>query len=192
MTEVLVFHHAQGLTEGVHAFADRLRDAGHKVTLPDLYEGATFESLADGLAYAREIGFDTIVERGRLAAQGVAAETVYAGFSLGAMPAQMLAQRTPGAKGALLLHSCIPAAEFGGPWPASVALQIHSMDRDPIFVEEGDLDAARELVASVAGAELFLYPGHQHLFTDRSLPAYDEGASALLEERVLDFLDRHG
>jgi hypothetical protein len=45
------------------------------------------------------------------------------------------------------------------------------MDADPIFVEEGDLEAARELVESVDSAELFLYPGDQHLFADRSLPA---------------------
>lgn len=189
MTDVLMFHHAQGLTDGVRELADQLRAAGHRVTVPDLYDGATFDALDDGVGYARQVGFDTIIERGRLAAEGLPHEIVYAGFSLGVLPAQMLAQTRPGAKGALLLHACVPAAEFGGPWPQGVPLQIHGMDADELFVAEGDLDAARELVESVERAELFLYPGDQHLFADPSLPAYDEGAATLLRQRVLSFLD---
>ena len=176
MTDVVLFHHAQGLTAGVSKFADELRRAGHQVTVPDLYEGKTFASLDDGVAYAEQVGFDTIIERGRLAAASLPQEIVYAGFSLGVLPAQMLAQTRPGAMGALLLHSCVPTAEFGGPWPPGVPVQIHAMDADPFFVEEGDLDAARDLVKEAGEAELFLYPGDRHLFTDSSLPAYDEAA----------------
>jgi dienelactone hydrolase len=62
------------------------------------------------------------------------------------------------------------------------------MDADPIFVGEGDVDAARELVESAEQAELFLYPGDQHYFADSSLPSYDPGATALLTQRVLEFL----
>ncbi len=187
MADVILFHHAQGLTDGVREFADQLRAAGHRVSVPDLYDGATFDDLDDGVAHARRIGFDTIIERGRLAADGLPKQIVYAGFSLGVLPAQMLAQTRPGAKGALLFHSAIPAAEFGS-WPMGVPVQIHSMDADPWFVDDGDLDAARDLVQTVAGAELFLYSGDRHLFADRSLPAYDESACALLEQRVLSFL----
>jgi dienelactone hydrolase len=188
MAEILLFHHAQGQTEGFLAFADELRAAGHQVHAPDLYDGKTFAKLDDGVGYAKQVGFDTIGERGRLAAEGLPNEIVYAGFSLGAMPAQMLAQTRPGAKGALLFHGCVPASEFGGPWPQGVPLQIHLMDADE-WALEGDLDAARELDETVESAELFLYPGDRHLFADNSLPDYDEGAARLLEQRVLSFLD---
>ncbi len=187
MAEILLFHHAQGQTEGVLAFADELRAAGHVVHAPDLYDGKTFADLDDGVSYAREVGFDTIGERGRVAAEGLPTEIVYAGFSLGAMPAQELAQTRPGAKGALLFHGCVPPSEFGGPWPQGVPLQIHLMEADE-WALEGDLDAARDLDETVESAELHLYPGDRHLFTDNSLPDYDEGATTLLKQRVLSFL----
>jgi dienelactone hydrolase len=132
----------------------------------------------------KRIGFNTIMERGRLAADGLPSEIVYAGFSLGAMPAQMLAQTRAGAKGAVLLHASIPISEFGGSWPQGVPLQIHTMAAD----ELGDVDVGRELAATIEGAELFLYPGARHLFTDDSLPDYDESAATLVEQRVLRFL----
>lgn len=190
MAEVLIFHHAQGLTPGVIAFADRLREGGHTVHTPDLYEGKTFTELADGIRYVREIGFDTIIERGRLAASSLPNELVYGGFSLGAMPAQMLAQTGPGAKGALFFHSAIPPSEFGTAWPHGVPLQIHMMDHDPEALPPNqDLEAAREIARTIDGAELFLYPGDRHLFADSSLADYDEPAAALLTERVLRFLE---
>ena len=195
MADVVLYHHAHGLTAGVRAFADELRRAGHTVELPDLYEGRTFEALDDGLGYARATGFDTIASRGVAAAQGLDG-VVYAGFSLGAMPAQQLAQTVAGARGALLFHSCFPVQEFGEAWPTGVPVQVHGMDADPFFIEEeGDLDAARALVAATQDAELFLYPGEEHLFADSSLPSYDEQAAALLLQRVLAFLagvDRAG
>src|SRR6266508_3882725 len=187
MAEVVLFHHAQGQTAGFFAFADELRAAAHTVHAPDLYDGRTFPTLDEGVAYARQVGFDTLGERGRLAAESVPNEVVYAGFSLGAMPAQMLAQTRPGARGALLFHAAFPTSEFGGPWPQGVPLQIHMMEADE-WVLEGDLDAARELAKTIEGAELFLYPGDRHLFADNSLPDYDEKAAALLTERVLAFL----
>ena len=191
MAEVLLFHHAQGLTEGVRSFADELRAGGHVVHVPDLYDGKTFADLDEGVGYAKKIGFDTIGERGRLAAEALPNEIVYAGFSLGAMPAQELAQTRPGVKGALLFHGCIPPEEFGGPWPQGVPLQIHLMEADE-WALEGDLDAARELDETVESAELFLYPGDRHLFTDSSLADYDEGATTLVKRRALSFLDDVG
>jgi dienelactone hydrolase len=187
MAEILLFHHAQGQTPGFSAFADQLRAAGHTVHTPDLYDGKTFAALDDGVGYAQEVGFDTIVERGRLAAESLPNELVYAGFSLGVMPAQMLAQTRPGAKGALLLSAALPTSEFGGSWPQGVPLQIHMMEDDEWALE--DLPAARELVETIEGAELFLYPGDRHLFADNSLTDYDEAAAALLGERVLAFLN---
>ncbi|MFC5908095.1 dienelactone hydrolase family protein [Streptacidiphilus monticola] len=190
MAEVLLFHHAQGLTPGVVEFADTLRKAGHTVHTPDLFEGQVFGTVEAGVEHARTIGFGTVVERGRAAAAELPAGLVYAGISLGVLPAQALAQNRPGAAGALLLEACVPAEEFGGAWPAAVPVRIHGMSDDPSFAGEGDLDAARALVASApSAAELFLYPGDSHLFTDSSLPSYDPSAAALLTERVLAFLE---
>ena len=190
MAEVVLYHHAQGLTKGVEAFAAEARRAGHTVHTPDLYEGHTFDTLDEGLAYAKQTGFGTLLERGVTAVDGLGGALVYAGFSLGGMPAQQLAQTRAGAKGALLFHSCFPVSEFGEAWPAGVPVQVHGMDADPFFAGEGgDLDAARALVDSTEQAELFLYPGKEHLFADSSLPSYDQAAGALLTRRVLDFLE---
>lgn len=188
MAEVVLFHHVYGLTSGVRNFAKELRLAGHIVHVPDLYEGRVFATLEEGRAYARKTGFGVIQERGQRAADGLPAALVYAGFSLGAMPAQALAQTRPGAAGALLFHACVPPEEFGGAWPTGVPVQIHGMDGDELFADSGDLDAARDLVASTPNAELFLYPGSRHLFADDSLPDYNAAAAALLTERVLRFL----
>jgi dienelactone hydrolase len=186
MAELLLFHHAQGQTEGFLAFADDLRAAGHLVQAPDLYDGKTFAELEDGVGYAKEVGFDVIIERGVTAAEGLPAGLVYAGFSLGVLPAQMLAQTRPGARGALLFHACLPPSEFEAPWPDGVPVQIHAMEDDPWFAE--DLAAAQNLVDEVQAAELFLYPGNGHLFADSSLSDFDEEATGLLKERTLRFL----
>jgi len=189
VAEVLLFHHAQGQTEGFHAFAGELRRAGHTVHTPDLFDGRTFGSIDEGLAYVEELGgFGEIVHRAGAAAAELPEAVVYAGFSLGVAPAQMLAMTRPGARGALLMYSCVPIAEFGGEWPADVPVQIHGMDADPYFVGEGDVEAAREIAATAPRAELFLYPGDQHYFADSSLPSYVPQAAALLLQRVLEFL----
>ena len=188
MAEVLLFHHVMGQTPGFFAFADELRQAGHTVHTPNLLDGRTFDSIDEGLAYVGEIGFGEVIGRGDRAASELPEGLVYGGFSLGVVPAQKLAQTRPGAKGALFFYSCVPMAEFGS-WPEGVPVQIHGADADPFFVDEGDIDAARELVESTDDAELFLYPGDQHYFADSSLPSYDAAATALLTQRVLAFLD---
>ena len=190
MAEVLLFHHAQGQTEGFLAFADELRAAGHVVHTPDLYDGKTFAELDEGVGYAKQVGFGVIMERGVAAADGLPSELVYAGFSLGVSPAQMLTQTRPGAQGALLLSACFPPSEFETPWPDGVPVQIHMMEGDEWAQE--DLPAARDLVAEVERAELFLYPGDGHLFADSSLSDFDPEAAALLEERTLAFLEAVG
>ncbi len=190
MAEVLLFHHVQGLTPGVTAFADDVRSAGHAVHTPDLFDGLLFDSIEAGIAYVQQIGFGTVLERGVAAAEGLSVGLVFAGFSLGVMPAQKLAQTRPGARGALFFESCVPTSEFG-PWPPGVPVQIHGMDHDPFFADEGDLDAARALVGELPDGtegELFTYPGDRHLFSDSSLPSYDASAAGLLMQRVLGFL----
>lgn len=188
MAEVLLFHHAQGQTPGFVAFADELRGAGHTVHTPDLFDGRVFDSIKEGLAHVEQVGFGQMIERAVRVAKELPQELVYAGMSLGVLPAQKLAQTRPGARGAVLMYSCVPVSEFGESWPEGVPVQIHGMDADPFFVDEGDIDAARAIVASTSDAELFLYPGDQHYFADSSLPSYDPEATALLTKRVLEFL----
>ena len=188
MAEVVLFHHALGLTPGIVAFADELRRAGHTVHTPDLFEGRTFATIEEGVGHAGELGWGEVMERGVRAVEGLPADLVYAGFSLGEVVAQKLAQTRDGARGALLFYSCLPVSEFGSAWPDGVPLQVHGMDADPFFVGEGDIDAARALVKEAEDAELFLYPGDQHYFADSTLPSYDANAAALLTERVLSFL----
>ena len=186
MAEILFFHHARGLTPGCHSLADRWRAAGHVVHTPDLYEGRTFDSLDAGVAHAQSIGIPTMIGRARRVIEGMPERLVYAGASLGVMPAQMLAQTRDGAAGALLLHGAVPLAEFGGTWPAGVPLQLHTMEGD----DWGDVDVARELARTVDGAEVFTYPGDHHLFTDDSVEDFDPQAAALVLERSLDFFAR--
>lgn len=188
MAEVVLFHHALGLTPGVAAFAADLRRTGHVVHAPDLYEGRTFETVEEGVRHAQAIGIGTVVERGIRAVDTLPAGLVYAGFSLGALPAQRLAQTRAGARGALLFHGCVPVSAFGRGWPDGVPVQIHAMEADPWFVGDGDIDAARALVEEADDGALFLYPGDRHLFADASLPDYDPDAAALLVRRVLGFL----
>ena len=187
MTEVVLYHHVQGLTEGVLSFADELREAGHAVHTPDVFDGQTFGTLEEGMAYAREVGFDTLAERGMAAARDISSGVVYGGFSFGVTVAQRLAQTRAGARGALLMYSCLPVSEFGQAWPEGVPVQVHGKEGDEFFLE--DIDAARALVDSSDTAELFLYPGAEHLFADSSLSAYDPAAAALLTQRVIAFLD---
>jgi dienelactone hydrolase len=185
MSELIVFHHAQGLTDGVKAFAEDLRAAGHTVHTPDLHEGRTFATLPEAMGYVQETGFDTIIGRGVTAADELPSDVFYVGFSLGVLPAQYLTQTRPGAQGAVFVYSFVPPSELGGEWPEGVPLQIHMMEDDPeVNPPNIDLEAARNMPA----ADLYLYPGDKHLFADSSLPDYDEAAAKQLLERVLEFV----
>ncbi len=185
VTELLVLHHALGLTEGVRSFAAALEDAGHTARVPDLYDGLTFADLASGVAHAEVLGFEEVVRRGEAAAEPLSDAFVPIGFSLGVMPAQKVAQTRRGILGAVFVHSAVPPAALGGTWPGGLPLQMH--------ISEGDEDVpvCQELAAE-RGAELWLYPGSAHLFADPGSGEYDDEAARLLLERVLEFLDRVG
>jgi dienelactone hydrolase len=191
MAEVLLYHHIQGLTEGVRSFANELRRAGHTVHTPDLFDGRTFDTMDDAFAFVRETG-DALDAKANGAAQALLEGLVYAGISWGVGAAQRLAQTRPGARGALLYEACFPiTGEYAfGPWPNDLPVQIHGKADDEFFAHEGDIDAARELVATIGPdqAELFVYPGDEHLFLDSSLPAYDADAAPLVTQRTLHFL----
>ena len=194
MAAVVLFHHVQGLTDGVRAFAEELRAGGHTVHTPDLFDGERPATIDDGVALTQAIGDETLRERADRVVADLPEGLVYAGFSFGAGTAQRLAQTRPGAGGALLYEACIPiTGDWAfGPWPDGVSVQIHGMDKDPFFALEGDIDAARELVEMVGSelAQLFVYPGDRHLFADSSLPSYDPDAAALVVQRSREFLHR--
>jgi dienelactone hydrolase len=196
MAEVVVFHHVQGLTDGMLAFAEQLRAGGHTVHTPDLFDGERPQTVEDGVAHVGSLGDEVLAERAERSLADLPEGLVYAGFSWGAATAQRLAQTRPGARGALLYEACIPlTGDWAfGPWPDGVPVQIHGMDQDPFFALEGDIDAARQLVDTVGPdlAELFVYPGDRHLFTDSSLPSYDAEATALVVKRSRELLDRVG
>src|SRR6476661_7163804 len=182
MAEVVVFHHALGLTEPVRRFAAALRDAGHTVHTPDLFDGRTFDTIEDGMAHAQEIGLPLgVVDRARAEVASLPGDLVYVGFSLGVMSAQSLAQTRPGASGAVLCYSALPLGEWGenwpGTWPHGVRLQLHILDGDEDFA------FAQGLATAVPGAELFVYPGGEHYFAE-----HDEHAATVLTQRVLGFL----
>jgi dienelactone hydrolase len=196
MAEVVLFHHVQGVTDGIRAFAEELASGGHTVHTPDLFDGERPATIDDGVAHAQSIGDEVLSERADRAVADLPEGLVYAGFSWGAAAAQRLAQTRPGARGALLYDACMPiTGEWAfGPWPEGVPVQIHGKESDPFFALEGDIDAARELVETVGSelAELFVYPGDQHLFADSSLPSYDADAAALVVQRSRELLDRVG
>ena len=194
MTDVVLFHHLRGLTDGVRAFADELRADGHTVHTPDLFDGEQPDSIEAGAALNKRIGSEEITRRADAAVAELPEALVYAGFSAGVMNAQRLAQTRPGAIGALFYESCLPiTGEWAiGPWPDGVAVQIHGKDKDEFFALEGDIDAAREIVETVGPdrGELFTYPGDEHLFTDNTLPTYDAEATRLVLDRTKSFLAR--
>jgi dienelactone hydrolase len=196
MAEVVLFHHVQGLTDGVRAFADQLRSGGHTVHTPDLFDGERAGTIEEGLALTERIGDEVLGRRADDAVADLPEGLVYGGFSFGAAAAQRLAQTRAGARGALLYEACISITGpwTFGPWPDGVPVQVHGMDDDPFFAREGDLDAARELAETLGPdlAEVFVYPGDRHLFTDSSLPSYDADATALVVRRSLELLDRVG
>lgn len=191
MAEVVLYHHIQGLTEGVRSFADELRRAGHTVHTPDLFDGRTFATMDEAFAVVQEAG-DAFDAKADGAAQALPEGLVYAGISWGVGAAQRLAQTRAGARGALLYEACFPiTGEYAfGPWPNDLPVQIHGKGDDEFFAHEGDIDAARDLVAKIGPekAELFVYPGDEHLFVDSSLPTYDGDAAALVTQRTLHFL----
>jgi dienelactone hydrolase len=192
MAEVLLFHHVQGLTDGVTAFADDLRAGGHTVHTPDLFDGHTFDSIEAGFGYVKSLEDGTIDQRVEAAVDGLPAELVYAGISYGVPPALQLTVKRPGAKALVMLESAMPIeGEWAvGPYPDGVPLQIHGGEGDEYFTEDRPFaDQAVELLGPER-AELFVYPAQQHLFTDRSLPSYDAESAALVTRRILALLDR--
>lgn len=183
MAEILLLHHALGLTTGVHEFAGALRDAGHTVHTPDLF-GETFATVEEGAAFEESIGWEGMIQRTEAAAEGLPADLVHVGMSLGVVYGTRLAVLRPGARGLIGLYSPVPPQSVAGPWPDGVPAQYHWMKGDP-WVDEG---APEALVEQIPHAEVNVYDGDGHLFADPSSDDWDATAAALAMERILAFL----
>ena len=196
MAEVVLFHSVLGLRPGVIAAADRLRAAGHAVHAPDLYDGEVFDDLDDGMHKEDALGYQEIARRAREAVAGLPEGLVLAGFSLGAVHAEVLAASRSGALGAVLMHGAVPVEalkEYFGVdrWPAGVPVQAHYAADDPWVEAEEEVVPLGEAVRGAGAAfEAHAYPGSGHLFADPDLPEYDRTSSEAMWERVLAFLGR--
>lgn len=191
MSDILLFHHVMGVTDGVQAFAEQLRALGRSVDVPSLIDGRTFNSIEEGFAHIQEIGFDAIGERAAAAAARHDGPLVVGGLSLGVMSAQTVLQTRPEVTAAFLLHAFVDPTQIDGSWPSGTPVQVHGMEADPFFIEDGDLAAAIDVQKNLDPAlEVYLYPGRGHLFTDSTTPDHDAEATALVIERIDDLLTR--
>jgi dienelactone hydrolase len=196
MAGVVLFHSVLGLRPGVIAAADRLRAAGHTVHTPDYFDGEVFDDLQDGLRKEEALGYLEIARRTRKAVADLPEGLVFAGFSLGAVHAEVLAATTPGALGAVLMHGAVPIeglSEFFGVdrWPEGVPVQVHYAAGDPWVEAETEVVPLGDAVRGAGAAfEEHTYPGAGHLFADPALPEYDRASSEEMWHRVLTFLDR--
>ncbi|MFF9487886.1 dienelactone hydrolase family protein [Streptomyces sp. NPDC014676] len=185
---IMLFHSTYGLRPAVRRAADRLRAAGHEVWTPDLFEGSTFDTVEDGMAYKEGIGKDELLKRAVLAAAPYSERgLVYAGFSFGASVAQTLALGDDKARGLLLLHGTSDIAENAS--VDELPVQLHVAEPDPF--ETDDWLTAWYLRMGRAGAdvEVYRYAGAGHLYTDSELPDYDEEAAEATWRVALGFLD---
>lgn len=185
MSTILLLHSAFGLRPAVTHFADALREHGHDVVVPDYYGGHVFDDTCAGLSHRDDVGPANLLAGVRPILEGLPADTVLAGFSLGAAFAQRLAADRPQAAAVILMHSV--AAPRGGTWSGQ-PVQVHRYAEDP-FVDPADLQALGDAVRA-SGADFvdFVTPGKGHLFTDPDLPDGDAGATAATVERIAALL----
>jgi dienelactone hydrolase len=186
MAEIVLFHSALGLRPGVLAWADALRADGHTLHTPDLYDGEVFDSLERAVAKRDALGIPELIRRSQAAAAALSANIYYAGFSMGAAPAQLLAVTRPGAKGAFLMHGALPLEALGvSAWPEGVAVELHYMQDDELFDPTAVDDLEQRIPKTLLHVER--YPGSAHLFADPGLPEYDAAAAETMLSRARAF-----
>ena len=184
MAELLLFHHAHGLTAGLQSLADRLRAGGHTVHTPDCYAGRTFTSVDEGIAYAERIGHDALLDMALRMARTHHTANVVLGFSMGTLQAQYLAQHVRRMRACALMGGAIPPELLGSSWRPQVALQGHVADPDDWCTP----DELAALERSAPHARVHRYPDRRHMFVDTSLHDYDADAASQFEERLTDWL----
>ncbi|HXA04510.1 MAG TPA: dienelactone hydrolase family protein [Bryobacteraceae bacterium] len=188
--EIVLFHSAYGLRPGVLQWAERLRSAGYTVHAPDLYDGEVFTDRMDAVRKIQEVGFDGVLARSQAAVSHLRSDLVYAGFSNGGACAELLAATRPGASGAILMHAPLPIRDLGWKvWQATVPVQVHFAEKDPLRNEKVIDALAGRVRASGADFQHFDYPTSGHLFADPDMPAYDAAAADLMFQRVVEFLE---
>ncbi|KPC81399.1 MULTISPECIES: dienelactone hydrolase family protein [Streptomyces] len=184
---IMLFHSTCGLRPAVHASAERLRAAGHEVRVPDLFEGHTFETVEDGMAFKEQLGKDELLKRAVLAAAPYSDQgLVYAGFSFGASVAQTLALGDAKARGLLLLHGTSDIAENAS--VDELPVQLHVADPDPFESHDWLTSWYLQMQRTGADVEVYRYPGAGHLFTDPDLPDFDQAAAELAWKVAIGFL----
>jgi dienelactone hydrolase len=193
MARIALFHPSMGVRPGVLDAAARLREAGHEVLIVDQYAGRVFDGYAEADAFVESVGFPFLMQRALDGVEPLADGFVCIGFSNGGGMAEHVAlHRAIG--GAVLCSGALPLELIGGSsWPAGVPVQLHCSERDPRRHAGWTETLARTIAGAGADVELFEYPGEGHLFTDASLPAEHDAASAsLFWERTLEFCAQHG
>jgi dienelactone hydrolase len=193
VSRIVLLHSAQGLGPGVEIWADRLREAGHEVWAPDLFEGRTFDRLEDGIAHRDEVGVAELMRRAEAALAELPGDVVYCGFSMGAASAGYYAATRKGSRGAVLISGVTPLAQLGVErWPEGVPAQVHFTAEDE-WIDRGGVESFEHALDAVrAKLEIHVYPGSGHLFADPASPGYDPAAAELLLTHVLGFLERCG
>ncbi|MEU2679727.1 dienelactone hydrolase family protein [Streptomyces sp. NPDC007107] len=184
---IMLFHSTYGLRPAVHASAERLRAAGHEVRVPDLFEGHTFETVEEGMAFKEQVGKDELLKRAVLAAAPYSDQgLVYAGFSFGASVAQTLALGDAKARGLLLLHGTSDIAENAS--VDELPVQLHVADPDAFESPDWLNSWYLQMQRTGADVEIYRYPGAGHLYTDPELPDFDQDAAELTWKVALGFL----
>ncbi len=189
MAEVAVFHSVLGVRSGIEDAAQRLRDAGHVVTVVDQYEGRSFDDYDVAGAFVGDIGFPELMQR---ALDGVARLSdgfVALGFSNGGGMATHVALHRR-ISGAILCSGALPLEQLGAEhWPVGVPVQIHYSVDDP-FTTAGSVESVMKSVNDAgAAAEYIQYPGRGHLFTDvGQVDEFDPVATEQLWEHVVRFI----
>ncbi|MEU0626970.1 dienelactone hydrolase family protein [Streptomyces sp. NPDC005989] len=187
LMNIMLFHSTYGLRPAVHAAAGRLRAAGHEVQVPDLFEGRTFETVEEGLAFKEEVGKDELLRRAVLAAAPYSDRgLVYAGFSFGASTAQTLALGDEKARGLLMFHGTSDIAENAS--VDELPVQLHVADPDPFETHDWLNSWYLQMRRTGADVEVYRYPGAGHLFTDAELPDFDQASAELAWKVSLGFL----
>jgi dienelactone hydrolase len=191
MTTVAIFHSVLGVRAGVLDAAERLRQDGHVVLVPDLFEGRTFDEYPPAMTFAwQELGQESLLRRASDAVAGLPEGFVTVGFSLGCVLAGYLAtQRT--VSGVVMASGAVPVSLLGPDvrWPSGVPAQTHSTVDDPWREQEELEHAVRDVEEGGGTIEVFDYPGSGHLFTDPTLPhEYDPAATEVFWSRVVPFL----
>lgn len=189
MASVLLFHSVLGRRNVEIEAAARLRDEGHQVWAPDLFDGRSAETVPAGCELMAEIGWDTIRQRARAAIAATPDVAVLAGFSMGAGVVSSLWAERPDVRGILLFHGLAKIPHGVDP---ATPLQIHVADPDE-FAPPDQLAALRQRAAQEGlQPEVFLYPGAGHFFTDESLPDFDAIAAQQAWDRATAFLNALG